>query len=65
MGEGWLIDREGLWVCRFHRDEKAWLRDPRVFDIPRVFRVHRMTHGGWKAPSTLSPLAISRVAFDA
>ena len=31
MGEGWLIDRDGLWVCRFHRDEKAWLRDPLLF----------------------------------
>ena len=31
MREGWLIDREGFWICRFHRDEKAWIRDPRVF----------------------------------
>ena len=31
MREGWLIDREGFWICRFHRDEKAWTRDPRVF----------------------------------
>ena len=31
MGEGWLIDRDHHWVCRFHRDERAWLRDPRIF----------------------------------
>ena len=31
MRDGWLIDREGFWICRFHRDEKAWIRDPRVF----------------------------------
>ena len=36
MGEGWLIDRSKTWVCRFHRDEKAWLQDPMVFvDIGR------------------------------
>ena len=31
MGEGWLIDRDRMWVCRFHRYEKAWLQDPMVF----------------------------------
>ena len=31
MGEGWLIDRNRLWVCRFHRDERAWAREPKVF----------------------------------
>ena len=36
MGEGWLIDRDRMWVCRFHRDEKAWLQDPMVFvDLSR------------------------------
>ena len=29
--EGWLIDPAGIWSKRFHRDEKSWLRDPRVF----------------------------------
>ena len=31
MAEGWLTDGEGYWVARFHKDEKSWLRDPRVF----------------------------------
>ena len=31
MGEGWLIDRNKEWVCQFHRDEKDWLQDPKVF----------------------------------
>ena len=31
MREGWLIDRDGFWICRFHCDEKAWISDPRVF----------------------------------
>lgn len=31
MGEGWLIDRNSRWVCRFHRDERAWSREPKVF----------------------------------
>ena len=31
MREGWHIDRDGFWICRFHRDEKAWIRDPLVF----------------------------------
>ena len=31
MREGWLIDRDRRWACRFHRDEKAWVRDPRLF----------------------------------
>ena len=25
------MDRDKTWVCRFHRDEKAWLQDPMVF----------------------------------
>ena len=31
MAEGWLTDRERYWVVRFHRDERSWQRDPRVF----------------------------------
>ncbi len=31
MAEGWLTDRERFWVVRFHRDERSWQRDPRVF----------------------------------
>ncbi|AII48579.1 hypothetical protein KR52_05405 [Synechococcus sp. KORDI-52] len=31
MREGWLIDRDNYWIWRFHRDEKAWIRDPKVF----------------------------------
>ncbi len=30
MREGWLVDPGTNWVWRFHRDEKAWVRDPRV-----------------------------------
>lgn len=29
--EGWLTDGDGYWTARFHRDEKSWLQDPRVF----------------------------------
>ena len=31
MREGWLIDADNQWIWRFHRDEKAWLKDPKVF----------------------------------
>ena len=31
MLEGWLIDSDGFWIWRFHRDEKGWIRDPKVF----------------------------------
>ena len=26
-----MIDRDECWIWRFHRDEKAWIRDPKVF----------------------------------
>ena len=31
MAEGWLIDGESTWVWRFHRDDKSWVRDKKVF----------------------------------
>ena len=31
MGDGWLSDPETTWTYRFHRDNKPWLRDPKVF----------------------------------
>jgi len=31
MGEGWLIDADNHWIWRFHHDEKAWIRNPKVF----------------------------------
>ncbi len=31
MHEGWLVDPGTNWVWRFHRDDKAWVRDPKVF----------------------------------
>ena len=31
MREGWLLASDGSWAWRFHRDEKAWVRDPKVF----------------------------------
>ena len=31
MGDGWLSDPETTWTYRFHRDDKSWLRDPKVF----------------------------------
>ena len=31
MREGWLVDPGTNWVRRFHRDDKAWVRDPKVF----------------------------------
>ena len=29
--EGWLLDPKTNWSFRFHRDEKAWFQDPKVF----------------------------------
>ena len=34
MAEGWLIDGESTWVWRFHRDDKSWVRDKKVFMDP-------------------------------
>ena len=31
MREGWLIDSKNHWSVRFHRDEKSWVKEPRVF----------------------------------
>ena len=31
MPEGWVVDPGTNWVLRFHRDDKAWVRDPKVF----------------------------------
>ena len=31
MREGWLVDPGTNWVWQFHRDDKAWVRDPKVF----------------------------------
>ena len=31
MSEGWLVGPGTNWVWRFHRDDKAWVRDPKVF----------------------------------
>ena len=49
MREGWLIDRDGFWICRFHRDEKAWIRDPRVFvDHGREYLHRDAAEQRWK-----------------
>ena len=29
--EGWLLNPETQWAYRFHRDEKSWVHDPKVF----------------------------------
>lgn len=29
--EGWLVDPNGYWCKRFHRDEKSWSQHPKVF----------------------------------
>ena len=31
MAEGWFIDANDHWVWRVHRDDSAWVRDPKVF----------------------------------
>ena len=31
MGGGWLKNLSDGWTYRFHRDDKLWLRDPKVF----------------------------------
>ena len=41
MGEGWLIDRDDHWIWRFHRDQKGWINEPKVF----IDRGRRMPDG--------------------
>ena len=31
MQEGWLTDAHGYWVKRFHRDQKSYVREIKVF----------------------------------
>ena len=31
MAEGWLMNPSDRWTYRFHRDEKSWVRDQKVF----------------------------------
>lgn len=31
MHEGWLMNLSDQWTNRFHRDDKSWTRDPKVF----------------------------------
>ena len=31
MRDGWLKNPMDGWTYRFHRDEKSWVRDPKVF----------------------------------
>ena len=31
MHEGWLMNLSDQWTYRFHRDEKSWVRDQKVF----------------------------------
>ena len=49
MVEGWLINSNDNWIWRFHRDNSAWVRDPKVFidrgrqmpDGPPLLKEHR------------------------
>ncbi len=29
--DGWLADPQALWMARFHRDPKSWLREQRIY----------------------------------
>ena len=29
--DGWLIDQDRHWCVRFHPDDKAWRKEPKVF----------------------------------
>ena len=31
MREGWLVNPGTNWVWRLHREDKAWVRDPKGF----------------------------------
>ena len=31
MGDGWLMNPKDRWTYRFHKDENAWVREPKVF----------------------------------
>ncbi len=41
MGEGWLIDSDDRWIWRFHRDQKGWINEPKVF----IYRGLRLPDG--------------------
>ena len=41
MGEGWLIDSDDRWIWRFHRDQKGWIHEPKVF----IDRGRRLAEG--------------------
>ena len=41
MEEGWLIDSDDRWIWRFHRDQKGWIQDPKVF----IDRGRQMSEG--------------------
>ena len=30
MAEVWMIDADDHWVWRFHRDNSAWVKDPKI-----------------------------------
>ena len=41
VGEVWLIDSNDYWIWRFHRDQKGWINEPKVF----IDRGHRLPDG--------------------
>ena len=78
MGDGWLSDPETTWTYRFHRDDKSWLRDPKVFvDMGRPMsdgqeetlvedpRPHpRRNHWSCVSAKRVSPIGQSRSKQD-
>ena len=61
MGEGWLIDSDDRWIWRFHRDQKGWIHEPKVF-IDRGRRLPEGPPGGRTAVAVFA--AIGGVAVQ-
>ena len=55
MAEGWLIDSNDNWIWRFHRDNSAWVRDPKVF----IDRGRQMPNGPPNAQWSATPQGAS------
>lgn len=61
MKEGWLIDANDRWIWRFHRDNSAWVRDPKVF----IDHGRQMPEGPTTAPrASLSAVGLRGIDVE-
>ena len=63
MREGWLIDGNDYWVWRFHRDDSAWVRDPKVF-LTEAERLWTTAAEGETPPPEGSSGAVMEIPSD-